>query len=73
MLKKLLILVLCANITGCLWQDLDSVEFRKALYFCKSTDNIEWVSSWALGSGSVKCVDGTYNLLNDIKIEAQTK
>lgn len=73
MLKKLAILVLCINITGCMWQDLDNVDIRKALHFCKSTENIEWVSSWALGGGSVKCVDGSYDLLNKITIEAQTK
>ena len=72
MFKKLLILVLCTNLTGCMWQDLNNTEFRKALHFCKSVDNIEWVSSWA-GGGSVRCLDGTYDLLNKITIEAQTK
>lgn len=73
MLKKLLILVLCTNLTGCMWQDLNNTEIRKALHFCKSTENIEWVSAWALGGGSVRCVDGKYDLLNKITIEAETK
>ena len=73
MLKKLLTLVLCISLTGCFWQDLDNIHIRKALYFCKSTENIEWVSAWAVGGGSVRCVDGRYDLLNKITIEVQTK
>jgi hypothetical protein len=56
-----------------MWQDLNNTEIRKALHFCKSIENIEWVSSWALGGGSVKCVDGKYDLLNKITIEVETK
>lgn len=67
-MKLLAVIASSLALSGCAWQQADRSDIEKAIHFCGGLQNIDELSIWALSSGSVLCLDGTYERLHVISI-----
>ena len=65
---KLLALVMCLMLSGCLYQAADNTDIQKAVYLCGGVEDIDQVLMYATGSEVVICKDGTSTLLAEVKL-----
>lgn len=67
-MKIILAFCLTMLLSGCAYQDIDSGDLKKALYFCGTISNIQTITETFHGSGRVTCFDGRYSVMNKIRI-----
>lgn len=65
-----IILLSCLLLSGC-YQNANNSDLHKAVYFCGSIENVEFVRVWAAGTEVVRCLDGSIGSTHKIKIKEE--
>ncbi len=58
-MKTLLALMISINLSGCMFQKVDSSDILWGSNFCKGVNNIVYIEATSVGSERVFCLDGT--------------
>lgn len=68
-MKKLLVTILTAlSLQGCMYQTVNSYDIARANYYCKGSENVVQISSSVSGVEIVTCLDGSKEVLDNVKI-----
>lgn len=70
-MKAILAILLVIMVSGCVYQDVDSGDLKKAIYFCGSVSNVQTITESFAGGGSITCFDGSYSTSREIKIPSK--
>ena len=69
MMNRLICVVLIALLnTGFIYQTIDNIDLKRAVYFCKDRGGISWMSSDFIGQEKVACVNVGWSYLSAVEI-----
>jgi hypothetical protein len=68
MIKSLVVVLGCASLSGCFYQNTNKIHIQKAIKFCGSVEDIYEIQVRASGSELIKCTGFTSELTNEVTL-----
>jgi hypothetical protein len=68
MTKSLLVILGCASLSGCFYQNTNKIDIQKAIKFCRGVEGIYEIQVLYSGDEYIKCTDFTSTKTDEVTL-----